>query len=120
MHTADLCCVACISTTAVQRQDALERTIPVAAAAFRLTADEISLTAAAGSNWNKQQLQQDVPAVEIRVLDFFRVCTFRITCTLAFGLPIDFMDHAKALSVVRKVGAYFKVSRYSRWMQAAV
>ena len=48
------------------------------------------------------------PTFKINALEFWRLCTLRVTCALALGLPMDALRLEDALSVVRKVTEYFK------------
>lgn len=47
--------------------------------------------------------------MNINALEFWRLCTFRITCRLALGLPIGALPLADALRIVHCVTEYFKV-----------
>jgi hypothetical protein len=46
-------------------------------------------------------------AIELDVLAFFRLCTFRVTTHLALGTPEDFFDAKEAAEAVRRVTAFF-------------
>ena len=48
-------------------------------------------------------------SLHIDALDFFRLCTFRITAALTLGIPVDDMPYNEALGIVRTIGLYFKV-----------
>lgn len=54
-------------------------------------------------------LADDGSSFTLNALDFFRLCTFRVTAALALGIPVDYLSHQEALTIVRKVNAYFKV-----------
>ena len=48
------------------------------------------------------------PTFKINALEFWRLCTLRVTCTLTLGLPVDALRLEDALSIVTKVTEYFK------------
>lgn len=65
-----------------------------------------------GLNANTDNPTQDCNVLTVDVLHFWRLCTFRITCKVALGLPEDLLTHVEADEAVRRVTAYFKASSF--------